>query len=120
MLKEINPSILAVTGRVREPSDQGSVEKMQKHIKSIRCHFETEARQRGQGFNWPDNLRKVMSAVKKACSRGKFETSPYKSVFGMDYDLLLSCLLEDLRACTTIELCLKLAPNRRLKHMARA
>ena len=44
MLKDINPLILPVTGQVRQPSDQGSVENMQKYVKSAIRHFETEVR----------------------------------------------------------------------------
>ena len=35
VLKEINPSIITVTGRPRRPSDQGSVENMNKFVKRI-------------------------------------------------------------------------------------
>ena len=35
MLKDINPSILAVTGRVPQPSDQESVKNMQKHVNAF-------------------------------------------------------------------------------------
>ena len=98
MLKDTNPSIVTVTGRVRQPSDQGSVEVMNSSVKVVIRHFETEVQQHGQVFCWSDNLGKVMAALNKSQSRGKYEMSPYKSVFGMDYDQPLTCTMSELRA----------------------
>ena len=48
MLKKINPSIVTVTEWVRQPSDQGSIENIQQHVKVVIRHCETEARQCGE------------------------------------------------------------------------
>ena len=60
MLKDTNPSIVTVTGRVRRPSDQGSVEVVNSSVKAVIRHFETEAQQRGELFCWPNNLGKAV------------------------------------------------------------
>ena len=52
-LKDINPFIQTVRGRVRKPSDQGStVENMQKQAKAVLKRIEIEERQKGKDPNW--------------------------------------------------------------------
>ena len=50
--RETNPHIYAVTGRPRRPSDQGSVESMNKLMKRILGTLLTERRLAGDNPNW--------------------------------------------------------------------
>ena len=71
LLKEINPNIQTVTGRVRKPSDQGSVENMNKHVKSVLKKIETEVRQSGGKPNWTSLLGRVMAALNNILHGGQ-------------------------------------------------
>ena len=47
-LKDINPFIQTVRGRVRKPSDQGSAENMQKQLKAVLKRIEIKEHQKGK------------------------------------------------------------------------
>ena len=119
MLKEINPTIHTVCGRVRKPSDQGSVENMQKQVKGVLKRIETELRHQGMDPNWTELLGHVMGALNKSSGDHLVEVPPYKSVFGMEYDPPLSCSMEEMRGCKTIQDRLALVPDERLETFAK-
>lgn len=119
LLKELNPSIQTVTGRVRKPSDQGSVENMNKHVKKTLKRIESEVRQSGKIPNWTGLLGRVMAALNKAEGKGKDNTSAYHAVFGQEYDPVITATTADIRKCRTIEERLALAPDSRLEDSAR-
>ena len=84
------------------PSNPGSVENTQQHIKKFIQNYEIEVCFGGKEFNRAANPREAMSALNKSTGRGKSEKKLYKSGFGMDYNTLLPCLVDDWYACTTI------------------
>jgi transposase InsO family protein len=51
-LRQLNPNILAVTGRARRPSDQGSVENMNKLVTRVLGSTLAERRLAGEKPNW--------------------------------------------------------------------
>jgi len=63
LLKELCPSILTVTGRPRKPSDQGSVENMNKLAKRILHSVEQEEKSKGRVPNWTRLLGRMMGVV---------------------------------------------------------
>ena len=103
MLKEVNPTIQTVRGRVRNPRDQGSTENMQKHVKAVLKLLETEIRQQGGDPNWTSLLGRTMAAINKSSGRLATDVAPYKAVFGMDYDHPIFCSMKDIWACKTIQ-----------------
>jgi hypothetical protein len=86
-LNIISPYAHAIHGRPRTPRDQGSVERANRMIKdqltkavaAMKTHGVKEA-------NWVTALPKVMAGCNSGRMKGKNELSPYKVVFGMDYD----------------------------------
>jgi hypothetical protein len=87
MLKEQSPAITTVTGRPRRPSDQGSVENQNKHIKDVLNSCEREDQMKGVVKpNWTHYLGRTMAALnmnQQRCPKGT--TSAYESVFGETY-----------------------------------
>lgn len=120
LLKQISPNIQTVTGRVRKPSDQGSVENMNNHVKRVLRSIETSERNKGRTPNWTSLLGRVMAALNKTQGTGKHDVSAYMAVFGMEYDLPLRCSMAEMRKCRTIDERLALAPDGRLETVARA
>ncbi len=62
-LWDLNPNILTVTGRPRSPSDQGSVENMNKFVKRTLGTVLAEYRLVGKHTNWTEMLGSVASAI---------------------------------------------------------
>ena len=53
-LRRVNPNILTVTGRPRKPSDQGSVERMNRLVKRVIGSELAERRMAGENPNWTE------------------------------------------------------------------
>jgi len=66
-LRDMNPHIYAVTGRPCRPSDQGSVESMNKLVKRILGTLLTERRLAGDNPNWTKVLGMVFSTHSSLC-----------------------------------------------------
>ncbi|KAK1733577.1 hypothetical protein QTG54_015750 [Skeletonema marinoi] len=118
LLKEYSESIITVTGRPRTPSDQGSVESMNKLVERIIQDLENDERLKGREPNWTRLLGRAMQTINSKCGRGKFDCEPYKAVFGQSYHQQISCSISDMRKCTTIDERLKLSADDRLKNVA--
>ncbi len=58
-LRDLNPNILAVTGRPRRPSDQGSVENMNKFVKRTLGTVLSKYRLVGKDRNWTEVLGSI-------------------------------------------------------------
>lgn len=120
LLRQINPSIISVTGRPRTPRDQGSVESMNKLIKRVLGDIESE--QRADGVtdpNWTALLGRVMSAINNHRSRQADSVTSYQAVFGQDYHQSISCTMAEARQCNTIEQRLKASSDTRLAQVAK-
>lgn len=118
LLKEYSESIITVTGRPRTPSDQGSVESMNKLVHKIIKDLENEARLRGKEPNWTKLLGRAMQTINSKCGRGKHDCEPYQAVFGQHYNQDISCSVNDMRQCSTINERLKLSDDGRLREVA--
>jgi IS30 family transposase len=78
------PSMVTVTGRVRTPRDQGSVENMNKLVKTALWNIHGNYCDQNVVPNWPDNLGQVMNSLNGARQKGLFKgTSSYEVVFGI-------------------------------------
>ena len=120
MLKAMNANIMSVTGRPRKPSNQGSVENINKLIKRVTADLEETERQEGKMPNWTMLQGKVMGIVNKQYGKGANSFSAYESVFGMNYDPPIPCCSrEKLRKCVTIDERMKLVASPRLDSIAR-
>jgi IS30 family transposase len=62
-LWDLNPNILMVTGRSCHPSDQGSVENMNKFVKRTLGTVLAEYRLVGKHQNWTEVLGSIQSAI---------------------------------------------------------
>ncbi len=71
LLWDLNPNILTVTGRPRRPSDQGSVENMNKFVKRTLGTVLAEYRLFGKHRNWTEVLGSIVSAINLQHGRGK-------------------------------------------------
>jgi hypothetical protein len=69
-LCNLNPNILTVTGRPRRPSDQGSVENMNKFVKRTLETVLAEYRLVGKHRNWTEVLGSIASAINLQHGRG--------------------------------------------------
>ena len=69
--------------------------------------------------NWTELLGRVMAALNKSSGDHLVEVPPYKSVFGMEYDPPLSCSMEEMRGCKTIQDRLALVPDEHLETFAK-
>ena len=106
-LRSINPSIITVTGRPRQPSDQGSVESMNRLVKRIVGSELAERRAAGENPNWTEILGAVMSTINSQHGRMNNSVSAYEAIYGQKYDQLVSCSLEEARQCWTVDQRLK-------------
>lgn len=118
LLKEYSESIITVTGRPRTPSDQGSVESMNKLVHKILKDLETEARLSGKKPNWVKLLGRAMQTINSKCGRGRYDCEPYMAVFGQHYNQEISCSVNDMRQCSTITERLNLSEDGRLREVA--
>ena len=118
LLKEYSSSIITVTGRPRTPSDQGSVESMNKLVERIIQDLENEERLKGKQPNWTGLLGRAMQTINSKCGRGKYDVQPYMAVFGQNYHQQISCSISDMRTCNTIEERLNLSADDRLRNVA--
>ena len=120
-LKSINPGILSVTGRPRRPSDQGSVENLNKFGKRLITASEDEERIKNPGSkpNWVALLPKIAISLNSMPGKDVNNTAPYSAVFGMDYHDGLEDTVDEVRKCKTVEELLKKYPNEGLEKTAR-
>lgn len=102
-LRSLNPSIITVTGRPRKPSDQGSVESMNRTVKRILGSELAERRMAGENPNWTEVLGTVMSTINSNSGRCSYSTSSYMSIFGKSYDQEISCSSEEVQKCWTVD-----------------
>jgi hypothetical protein len=103
MLRELNPNILAVTGRPRRPRDQGSVENANALVKRVLGSILAERRLAGENPNWTEVLGSVAAVINAQSGRGKNHVSAYEAVFGQVYNHPFSCTKEEARRCWTVK-----------------
>jgi hypothetical protein len=101
-LRDLNPNILAVTGRPRCPSDQGSVENMNKFVKRILGTVLSKYRLVGKDRNMTEVLGSIAPAINLQHGRGKHDVSAYESVNGQKMDHDFSCSKEKVQQCWTV------------------
>jgi hypothetical protein len=88
---DLNPNILTVTGRPRHPSDQGSVENMNKFVKRTLGTVLAEYRLVGKYRNWTEVLGSIASAINLQHGRGGNDVSAYEAVYGQKMGHDFSC-----------------------------
>ena len=103
IVRELHPHCTTVTGRPREPRDQGSVERANQVIKKIFSNFEEEERLAGRVPNWTFLVGRVMAAINSSASKGRDNQSPYSIVFGMDFYAPCPISTDVLRTAETVE-----------------
>jgi transposase InsO family protein len=82
-LWDLNPNILTVTGRPRRPSDEGSVENMNKFVKRTLGTVLAEYRLvGGKHPNWTEVLGSIASAINTQHGWGENNVSAYEAVYG--------------------------------------
>ena len=101
-LRQGNPNILTVTGRPRKPSDQGSVECMNRLVKRIISSELSERRMMGENPNWTEILGLVTAMINSQRGRSRNAAPSYTAIFGKDYDQNISCSMEEARQCWTV------------------
>ena len=101
-LRHLNPNVLSVIGRPRCPQDQGSVVNMNKLVKRTLGCVLAERRLAHENPNWTEVFGSVAAFINSQYSRGKFDVSAYKAVFGQEFDHEFACLKEEARKCWTI------------------
>ena len=106
-LREMNPHIFTVTGRPRRPSDQGSVESMNKLVKRILGTLLTERRLAGDNPNWTEVLGMVSATINSQHGRGKDDVSSFEAVYGQVLNHDMSCSKAEARECWTLPQFLK-------------
>ena len=106
-LRSMSPNIITVTGRPRQPSDQGSVESMNRLVKRLIGSELAERRVAGENPNWTEILGAVMSSINSQHGRMTNSVSAYQAIYGQTYDQDISCSLEEARECWTVEQRLK-------------
>ena len=94
-LRQLNPNIVAVTGRPRRPQDQGSVENANATLKRVLSSVLTERRLAGENPNWTEVLGSVAAVLNSQSGRGRNDVSAYEAVFGQVYDHPLTCSKEE-------------------------
>jgi len=108
-LRRVNPNILTVTGRPRKPSDQGSVERMNRLVKRVIGSELAERRMAGENPNWTEVLGSVMAAINSQTGRCAYSSSSFQTIFGQQYDQDISCSKEEARQCWTVDERLKVS-----------
>lgn len=101
-LRRINPNIITVTGRPRKPSDQGSVERMNRLVKRVIASELAERRMSGENPNWTEVLGTVMASINSQSGRCAYSASSFSSIFGQEYDVDVSCSKDEARQCWTV------------------
>ena len=85
LIKEA-PITYSVHGRPRMPSDQGSVERGNREIRSAISHaIYAEFERSGNTLTWVDVLPEVQSSLNASSSHAKRGLTPYRHVFGMNF-----------------------------------
>ena len=107
VLCDMNPHIYAVTGRPRRPSDQGSVESMNKLVKRILGTLLTERRLAGDNPNWTEVLGMVAATINSQHGCGKDDVSSFEAVYGQVLNHDMSCSKVEARQCWTLPQFLK-------------
>lgn len=102
-LRHLNPNILSVTGRHRQPNDQESFENMNKLVRSVLESVLAERRLLGESPNWTEVLGSVAAVINSQAGMGKSDVSAYESVFGQGFMHQFSCSKEDARKCWRID-----------------
>jgi hypothetical protein len=115
----LNPNILMVTGRQCHPSDQGSVENMNKCVKRTLGTVLAEYRLVGKDRNWTEVLGSVASAINLQHSRGKYDISAYEAVYGQKMDHDFSCSKEEVHRCWRVPEWLKVINDPEFTEYAR-
>jgi hypothetical protein len=111
-LRDTNPHIYAVTGRPRRPSDQGSVESMNKLVKRILGTLLTESRLAGDDPNWTKVLGMVAATINSQHGRGKGDVSSFEAVYGQKVlNHVMSCSKAKARQCWILPQFLKVSNN---------
>jgi hypothetical protein len=110
-LRMMNPNILAVTGRARQPQDQGSVENMNKFVKRNLHALLSEQRSYGNNPNWTTVLGAISASINSAEGRGPDAMNPYEAVYGQKMDHMVMCTKDQARACWTLPEILKVTDD---------
>ncbi len=110
-LWDLNPNILRVTGRPLHPSDQGSVENMNKFVKRTLGTVLAEYRLVGKHPNWTEVLGTIVSAINTQHDWRKKNLSAYEVVYGQETDHEFSCSKEEVHQCWTVPEQLKVTNN---------
>ena len=104
MIRSWNPNCVTVTGRPRTPTDQGSVENMNKQIGKVLTRLQQEKSNQGLDTNWVNLLPDVMAAINSSSTCGSLCQSPYYHVFGMEFtEPLMRLPTQTLRDTTTVD-----------------
>jgi hypothetical protein len=110
LLKEYNNAITTVTGRPRRRRSNTLVKRVINNIM-------TAERLNKRVPNWTKLLGKVMQTINSKKGRGKHDVEPYWAVFGQPYHQPISCDIETIRKCATIDECLKVTKDERLQQL---
>jgi hypothetical protein len=108
-LLDLNLNILMATGSPGCPTDQGSVENMNKFVKRTLGTVLAEYRLVGKHPNWIEILRSIASAINTQHGQGKDDVSAYEVVYGQKKNHEFSCSKEKVRQCWTVSDQLKIA-----------
>ncbi len=101
-LWDLNPNILTIKGRPSRPSDQGSVENMNKFVKRTLGTVLAEYRLVGKHRNWTEVLGSFASAINLQHGRGGNDISAYEAVYGQKMNHDFSCLKEKACRCWSV------------------
>ena len=121
MLKRWNQTILtAVTGGTRKPSDQGSVEIINRLVKCVmNSELASEVQKGKLRPNWTKYLGEVNSILKQQCGWAKNDVSApaYETGFGIDFDPIMpdKATRDSIRRCTTIQERMDVAASSRFR-----
>ena len=103
MLKKIDPRIKAVKGQPRKPSDQGSIEFVNKQIQKILAKLESQDKLNGFVFNWTHNLGRVAASMNSMKQKSSGRTSGFATIYGMQFLNTEICVhQEELGRCMTM------------------
>ena len=81
LMKESNPNCYLVTGPLRTPRDQGSVESANKLVQQVLKSISSENRLRSKEVNWTKRLGQVMSVCNSHSGIQKNSVLSYEAVF---------------------------------------
>jgi hypothetical protein len=114
LLKELNPNITTVHGRLHIPHDQGSVESVNKLVKHVLTMIESEVMISGMEPKWTHLLGCTMVAINNQKGGGKYAEAVYKAVFGQDYNQHIKCSVSEAQESKMIEERLRFTNDPRL------